>query len=389
MYIIHLGTSGFPIGTAAVQRIGLTFKGLKKLGYYPLIINKHSIQEKVFEKKVNKSDGIPFVFTSIIHQRPPSFVVRNFNRISGFFGEFFLLLKIKRKIDTAILYTPSFGELVYYRILSKMLGFKVIIQYVELRSSIPDRNTLLKKINDYFFDNYFHKYCDGVIAISEFLMHHVAAKNKQLPRIKIPAICDFEAFEKVTPYKGFPYIMYCGTIEYLEVIEFILDLYTEIKKRNYYSGNIILVISGTNKKNQDKLTDKLNGIALGDSISIKKGIPYSELLSLYKGADLLMIPLRNTLQDNARFPHKIGEYTAAQKTILSTNIGELKYYFTNEESAILAEEYSIAAYVSVLSNIFANNKNLNKIGENGHAIGKKNFDYTTQAKALKEFIESL
>jgi glycosyltransferase involved in cell wall biosynthesis len=389
MYIIHLGTSGFPIGNAAMQRIRLTFKGLKNFGYLPLVINKHSIQTKHFDKKVNRYEGIPFVFTSVKHSRPNSFIVRNINRCTGFVGEFLVLLKLRKKIHTAIVYTPSFGELVYYKLLSKLIGFKVIIQYVELRSSIPERDSFLTKLNDRFFDNYFYRYCDGVIAISEFLMKHVRGKSKKLPLIKIPAMCDFTEFDGVVAHKGPQYIMYCGTIEYLEVIGFLLDIFVALKKGNIYTGEIILVISGNNQKNQDRLQQKMDGMPYANDIIIKKSIPYAELLSLYKGADLLMIPLRDTLQDKARFPHKIGEYTASKKTILSTNIGELEFYFKNGESAILAAEYTVESYQKVLTSIFLNKTDLNKIGAKGHQIGLENFEYLSQINLLKTFIEAL
>ena len=84
-------------------------------------------------------------------------------------------------------------------------------------------------------------------------------------------------------------------------------------------------------------------------IVLKSNIAYQDLLSLYKRADVLLIPLRDTIQDNARFPHKIGEYTASKRPILSTNSGELKYYFKDGVSALLTEEYSENAYVEKLT----------------------------------------
>ena len=388
MYIIHIGVSGFPSNSAPIQRILLTLKGLKILGLNPLVINKHSINIVKYNK-INRQDGIPFVFTSLTYNRPKSFIFRNINRLSGVFGEGILLIKKRKKLHTAILYTPSFGELVYYRILSKLLGFKMIIQYVELRSSISDRSSFFNKLNDNLFDNKFYFFCDGVIAISDFLIKHVREKDKDMPIIKIPAMCDFAEFDKISPYKGTPYLMYCGSIAYNEVIEFIIDLYYQLKTVNLYKGDLVLVISGQHEVNWQKIGIKINQYGLFENIIIKSNIPYPDLLSFYMGATVLIIPLRDTTQDIARFPHKIGEYTAARRPILSSDLGELAIYFKDGVSAILAKEYSIASYQEKLNEVLQLGNNLDKIGETGHDIGIRNFDFHAQTIHLKEFILAL
>ncbi len=380
--------SCYPGSSATAQRIRLTLKGLKLLGFYPLIINKRSFNSKGY-KTVNRSDGIPFLFTSYKPYRPASFFLRNINKFTGVAGEAFLLFTKRKKLHTAILYTSSFSELVYYRLISKLLGFKIIIQYVELRSSIPERNNFGNRLNDKLFDQYFYLFCDGVIAISDFLADHVTAKSRNLPTIKLPAICDFNQFSNVQPHFSSPYLMYCGNIIYIEVIEFIIDIFVELKARNKYEGNLILVISGTDENNWKLLKTKITRLDCGNCIIIKTNIPYSDLLSLYKGADILMIPMRDTLQDNARFPHKIGEYSASQRPILSSNSGELKIYFKDGISAILANDYSLTSYVKKLVEILPEKANLDDIGRRGYETGIENFDYRSQALKLSKFILNL
>jgi hypothetical protein len=112
-------------------------------------------------------------------------------------------------------------------------------------------------------------------------------------------------------------------------------------------------------------------------------------LALYKTADVLMIPLRNTLQDIARFPHKIGEYSAAKRPILTTNLGEPNLYFEDGVSAILADEFSQSSYLKKLSAIVTSKKKLDEIGLEGYKIGINNFDYHAQGNALIRFISNL
>ena len=133
----------------------------------------------------------------------------------------------------------------------------------------------------------------------------------------------------------------------------------------------------------------MKNIPYQKEILIKSSIPYEDLLTLYKSADILLIPMRDTIQDNARFPHKIGEYTASQRPILSTNTGELKYYFVDEVSALLANEYSENSYVEKLTNALKSREHLDSIGKEGNIVGMANFDYLKQGIELKKFILKL
>jgi hypothetical protein len=253
MYIIHLGFSGFPTGNAAVQRVKSTFKAIKYAGYTPVIINKQSVHKKVdYNKRVNRFEDLIFIDTSPVLIKQDSFIKRNLNKLQGIINEFGLLRSKKKKIHSAIFYASSFYELMYYRLLSKLFGFNLVIQYVEHRSSIPERDSFFTRINDKLFDRYCSRFCDGVIAISEFLKNEIYKKNPELPVLKIPAVCNFEDFETVKPASfDFSYYLYCGTVYYVPVVEFVLSFFEKVKDEQIYNGKIIFIIGGGDKKNHN------------------------------------------------------------------------------------------------------------------------------------------
>ena len=152
---------------------------------------------------------------------------------------------------------------------------------------------------------------------------------------------------------------------------------------------LILVVSGNHSSNWEQLNLKMKCMEYQKDILLKSNIPYYNLLSLYKGAGVLLIPLRNTVQDKARFPHKIGEYTASKRPILSTNTGEMKYYFEDGISALLANEYSEKEYVEKLAAALESKELLDSIGKEGNRIGIANFNYPEQGLELKKFILKL
>ena len=391
MYIIHLGYSGFPSGNATIKRILLTFKAIKIGGLTPLIIDKHSIHRIEKATRVNRYQGISYVYTSQIFTRPDLLLIRNLNKLSGYVGEFVLLMKKRKKIRAAIFYQSSFVELCYYRILSKLFGFALVVQYVEFRSALPERQKLFKHINDRLFDNFSFNLCDGIIVISEYLKNYVESKNKHLPMIKIPAICNFDEFRLKESISQSHYLMYCGGILYLSVIEFVLHLYIETQNRKLYTGNLLLAIGGgENEMNGFKvLKDRINSSGYKDKINLLIDVKHDELIDLYINSELLIVPLRNTVQDRAGFHHKVGEYCASRKPIVSTNLAEMKFYFIDNESAILASEYSLESYIDRLSYILTDPNKLKKIGEAGYEVGMNNLNYKNYASVLVEFLTKI
>jgi glycosyltransferase involved in cell wall biosynthesis len=265
----------------------------------------------------------------------------------------------------------------------------LIIQYVEFRSQIAERNSFGTKINDRLFDQQGFHLCDGVIPISDYLQAHIAQRsNNKMPQLKIPAICDFTEFNQYPTAPEQNYLMYCGTVHYLEVIYFILDFYKKIKEQNIYTGKLILVVSGDVQSYWDEFRSHLDNFTYKADVEIRSKIPYSELVGLYKGADLLLIPLRNNIQDIARFPQKISEYTAAKRPFISTNVGEMRAYFQHLHNAILATEYDTDSYVKAFQEAVSKNL-LNNIGEAGFQTGMQHFHYQSNCNRLTNFFESL
>ncbi|MEP7108286.1 MAG: glycosyltransferase [Ferruginibacter sp.] len=390
MYIVHVGNPYFPEGNAAVQRMRITYRALKEAGFSTLIINKESYRKEPDLKRANRFEGIPFVFTSTSLTKPKLWIAFRWNRLSGVLGELNLLFKRRKTIGAIILYnTSSFTELLYYRLVSWLMGFKLVFQYVEYRSSIRVASPA-RRISNYLFDSYCSYFADGAIVISEFLRNVILKRNSKLPVVKLPAICNFNEFTSIpaldTPY---PYFLYCGTAEYLPVITFILELYEKIREKNLYNGYLKLVVGANNPQSLVLIREMIDKCKYGNNIILLSGIPYTQLIASYKSADLLLIPLRNTLQDLARFPHKISEYTASKRPLISTNIGEPQYYFKNGTSAILAEAYTIDSYIESLAKILPDMGSLDKIGYNGYEVGINNFHYQSNIEALRIFFEKL
>lgn len=389
-FVIHIGTSGFPIGgNAVIHRIGLVFRALKSVGCKTLIVNKHAMYTVKDKSRIGRSNGIPYVAASYFVSRPDSFLLRNLNKLTGFIGETIFLIRKRRKIHSAIISGVSFSELVYYRLLFKVLNVKLVLEYVELLTAMKSRKGFLKRINDKFMDKYSFLLCDKVIVISEYLKELAISRNSSLPLLKVPAICDFSNFKKNDKLEQKKYLMYCGSIGYLSSIEFVIDVFSRLKQENLYNGDLFLAIGvgSGNEQVFNSLKSKINEGAFSHSINLNQNVPFQKLVKDYLQAELLIVPMRNELQDIAGFHHKVGEYCAAGKPIISNNLGEISYYFRDGESAILADDYSVDSYLEKLRIRLVDKARLGTIASEGHNVGLMHLNYLNYGSKLKQFIQ--
>jgi glycosyltransferase involved in cell wall biosynthesis len=107
---------------------------------------------------------------------------------------------------------------------------------------------------------------------------------------------------------------------------------------------------------------------------------------MYQNCLALLIPLRPTLQDIARFPHKIGEYTASKRPIISTNIGEVSIFFKDGENAFLSESFEVNNYSKKMQEVIDFPSKREVVAEQSFLTGIKDFNYKTNSERLYEFL---
>ena len=391
-HLVQIGTLGFPSGMAAIERVRLLSIGLIANEFDVTVISRRGILDKNsginFETE-GIHEGINYIFTSGSIYRPDNFIKRSWLKLIGFINEVRLLFRLRKenKLDFAILSDRSFIDLVYYKSMSLWLGFKLIYQFVELSTAMTSRQNLGYKINDYFFDKFGFNLVDGVLPISETLTVILKKMAPGKPYLKIPVICDFSKFEKNEFNKENINFLYCGTMAYIEVIFFILKCFESMKVRE--NVFLYLIVGGGSEPEKESIRNYIKEMEKRDFVKIFSSLPYLKLVQMYMSATALLIPLRPTMQDEARFPHKIGEYLASGNPLITTNIGEVKYYFKDKENALVAEEYNVKAFVEKMEYVLNNPQQSADIGLRGKQFGKENFDCMVYGKLLSSFVISL
>ena len=386
--IVFLGYNHFPQGLAEVQKIILISKSLIITGNNVTIIcrNGYHNMSNQPEIKVNGIfENIKYTYASGSCYKSKHFFKRRINQIKGKINEFLLLRKFKKNndLDYAILSTRSFYLVLYYSVISKILGFKTVLNYVEYYSAMEKKRfEMRKRINDNLFDKYAPICSDAVFPISDFLIKHITKISSSKSYLKIPGLTDFTKYDGIETFQNQKYFLYCGAAGYKEIIMFIIDSFGKISN---CQSHLYLVINGS-VDNIQEIKNYINNKKEKEKIKMFSNLTQKELFTYYKNAIALLIPLRHTFQDIARFPHKTGEYMASGNPVISTNYGEMKYYFNDGKNALLAEYYDINLFAEKMQFVIDNPAEAQRIGIEGKKMAIKLFDYRYKAKEIDDFL---
>ena len=390
LYAVWLGESGFPYGMAAIQKVIILGDALTREGVHFTVINRKGVFEPGQHtdlQPVGDFQGMKYIYASGTIHRPKGFFVRNLMKVKGAVREFLYLrsMHAEDKLDGAFVSSMSFLQTLLYRIYGKLFSFPVILLYAEMSSAMQHRSGVVRRVNDYFFDNFLVRWMSGTLPISELLVDNYKKIAPGKLFLKIPAICRFENFNVPRKKLQERYFLFCGAFDYREVINFIIEAYQKVDHATNYK--LYLIVSGGSPTQYKEFNQYLKDRELLDKTKVFSNIPFSELVDHYVNAAALLIPLRPTIQDIARFPHKISEYTATGNPIISTNYGEVKHYFTDGENALIAKTYDTSQFAEKMKYVAEYPEQAKKIGLNGKELGMKYFNHLQYGPLLKDYIK--
>lgn len=388
MMVLFVGLSGVPYLRRACDNRIMAFAQLfAEIGYKVSILNRTPVKKKKeIELDLVYHSDIDFVESLSMDKPAPKMLQLLIHAISYLF-EFIKILRMNRvgSIDLIHVYSGHFFEFIIYRMISKVVNAKLIYQYVEFRSAV-DRKSLYHKINGYLCDRYLHWVFDGIISISDFLTAHIRNRAPDMPLIKIPPLCDFAYFNSISSVESpaRKYIFYCGSAGYFEVIQLIIDSYKQSSCMNH-EIDLVMVVNGSS----EEMLNVFDYVSGNHSIKIKTNLHYESLIQLYKNALLCMIPLRDTIQDIARFPNKIGEYCASSCAFITTSVGDIPEYFIDKQNALLIAENSVETIADKIDWAILNESRLAEIRRESYKTGVDFFDLNSHRNKLEHFAEAV
>lgn len=386
-HVISIGLKGFPYGMAPIQKLLMMGKAFIESGNAFTVISNSYVKRTKLNiglKRLGNYGGIDYICSCPYLYTPESLIAKIFGRYSGKIREILLILKLKRNhnLDAVVIYSNKFFYTLCWSVFLRILKCPVYLIYVELRSNVTNRAQWHLRLNDILYDRFVFYAFNGIFTLSDNLIRHFQKFVPDKRYLYVPPLIDFKVFKKDKDKEAPEYFLFCGSLAYLEVIEFIIRSYQNIDIDHHVK--LYLVISGS-QSDKNKVAKLITELNLENHVEIFTDLTQDELMDMYVSAKALLIPLRNTLQDVSRFPNKIAEYCAAHRPIVATRIGELPKFFDNT-SAIFAENYCIDEFSNKLKFVIENPAKCEEIAANSYAIGLRYFNYKEFTNVMYDFM---
>lgn len=367
----------FPLGLAQVQRQLLLAKAIQIEGYEVTVLCRYGIHSQSAGINVEGIfEGVHYIYCSGSTVRPFGFIKRNMLKIKGLIQEvhFFQRYSKEGNLAGALVSTNSFYNILFYFLLGKLFGVVTVVDNVEYWTSNKNFRGF-DRFDKYLYDKFYFYFTDYIICISDYLFGKISL-SKRNRTIKIPAITDFSKFQNTDSTKtleGHRYFLYCGSEHYYEVIDFVISSYEVFGESDIYLALVTKITP--------KLSERLRKSEVKNQIRIFQNLPYDDLVNLYGSSEALIIPLRNIDQDKARFPHKVSEYCASSRPIITNRVGEMCNYF-DDTNSFLCENFDHEEFAEKLAQIVSEPEIAKQKSHKSYELGLKYFNYSSYSKAL-------
>ena len=397
---VILGESfGFPNGMAAASRVRLLAKGLLHYGAEITVLlsrASESMGSHVNTEVVGNYDGVHFEYSSGSTIRSSHWLLRRWDNIRGEVGAFWRLWQMERqgKLDILLLYTRGYSVVQHFGLFSRfVLNVPVVLELCEWPVTRTHKRKIAQR-NARQFCNKALRFVDAAVPISQFISEQVAIyrqNNKvDLPALTVPILTDkvperhCRTGDQVSAE---PYILFSGALSYMDIIEILIKMCCELKRR---SIGICLKITGLgSSRHISRLKDMISHYDVGENVEYLGFVSDDELAGLRTSATALIAPLPDSQESASRFPTKIGEYLSYGRPVITNAVGDAGDYLVDGQNAFIACNCTASSLVDKVQEILSDYPRALKIGRAGRDLAERVFDYRKQGNRIGSFLEGI
>ncbi len=380
----------YPHGMACTNRIHHYAKGLQEQGHQVEIIVPIPLEDPADIKNqaaAGQYQGINFCYAGGTAVRSKSFVRRRLHdMLSPLKAAFYL----RKEAPDAILLVSTY---LYHILLFKLVARSVSAVYLNERSEFPfvfkKKKGLLHSIYKKLYNQFAHHCFDGIIVISNSLRAYYTQRVGRATRLLlVPIIMDAEEFSQRVSTMNEPYLAYAGNLSAMkDGVNTLIDAFRMVHQQ-YPHMKLYLVGGGSNADRQ-KVEEQIEKYQLQEHILLTGYVTREQLIDYLIGAKALVLAKPDNQQASFCFPSKLGEYLATGNPVITTSVGEIPAYLTNDHSAFLAQADNAEDFSKKIVEALANPIQAQEVGQRGKETARAEFDYRRQGESLSEFIHAL
>jgi len=398
MKVFIITDEPFPNGMAATSRIKCYARAIKKGGLDCEVLifhrtERYGIHPKNTEGIGTFGEGIPFRFIGGTPLRSNNVLTRKFYDFLDIWRTEKYLRHNMQNGDVLFLYMGKNVKLMLrFMTVAHTKGAYCVRDLCELPygTKVNDEKAIYQR--KIIFDKQF-PLLDGVVCISDTLLN--IAKTYTLPKckyIKIPILVDFEQFylPNHSSEAEFPYIFHAGTL--YEQKDGILGMVEAFGKASILlRKNVHFITTGNldDSPHKNEINRLIKQYRLNEKLLFAGYLSDLELKDYLSKAAMVIINKYSTQQNNYCFSTKLGEYLAAAKPVIITNVGEAMNWLTDNKNAYIVEPEDTEELSKVIFHVFSNPDEANQIGIEGQKLCQRCFDYQVWSRPIVDFMIQL
>ncbi|MBR4131178.1 MAG: glycosyltransferase [Bacteroidaceae bacterium] len=399
MKVYILTGEPFPNGMAATNRIRCYARAIKEGGLdcEVLIFRRTEIYGQKPKNTIGQGafNGIAFRFIGGTPLRGSHVFVRQANDRLDIWRTKRYLKRNLQKGDVLFFYMDRSVELtLMYMKVAHGKGALCVRDLCELPYGTGAETKKSIRLREITFTKQFPK-LDGIISISDSLLN--LAKKYSSPtceHIKVPILVDYNQYylpDKSNSVET-PYIFHAGTLyEQKDGILGMIEAFGEVTQILKTPIKFISTgdINKTHEYEKRQIEKMITRYHLENKLQFTGYISSDELKDYLSKASLVVINKYSTQQNDFCFSTKLGEYLAAAKPVIITNVGEAMNWLTNGLDSIIIEPGDKQALIQAIVHVFSNPIEAQKIGRNGRNTCLNSFDYRVWSYPIVEFLKHL
>lgn len=274
---------------------------------------------------------------------------------------------------------------------AKVLGYKVVVDIVEDNSQAASFGGMVNKLrikSGAFILKYFQAFIDLNIVISSHLESLLLKYTSSEKVLFIPVTMDISKFEE-SKYirKEEVTLFYGGSFGKKDGLDLLLKAFEEVSEE-YQNLRLVLTGKGENVGDFEEFMELVRASKFSSSISYKGFIPSQDYQKLLNSCDIFCVIRDDSGAASTGFPSKLAEYLATGRAVIVTAVGDVSYYLTDKENAVLVKPMDLASLVAAIKYLLDRPEEIDKIGRKGRLVAIEKFNNSVESRKLLNVLNS-
>lgn len=395
MSVFIVTTETFPNGMAATARIRCYAKAIAcHENCMVLIPNRSEDCDNPLGNTLTNGflNGYSYKYLGQSTAKSKNSFLRRIKQLHDVICLLLYLLRYLQKNDSILFYSY---DLFLGKIISKVAHFKGTLVFFELcehpqyqckgypKNTSEDKQLhwVRKHLNNY----------DGFFVISHALVKYIeGCFDKKKKTLLIPILFEDTINDNdEIAQEGIPYILHTGALsQRKDGIINSLKAFGEYANR--FNGNLNYYLTGdlNNSPDRNEILNIIEKYGISSRVRFLGYLSTEDILRYQQGAYMTIINKENNLQNSYCFATKIAEYMNAGCLLVTTDVGEVKYYLRNGDNCLVFNYGDIKGLSDLINYVVENKTIRDEIAKRGKATAMENFYCMDYSEVIIRFIKS-